>query len=79
MKMTDYPEERIWYCQECEFCKPAKRYAQEIVTRIDGKSVLKNTDRYAYMDVCVKDVDDIHEIHSWDEVCKEHGELFSEE
>lgn len=70
------PEERVWYCHECEFCKPAKKYMQEIVTRIsDGKQVLKNTDKYGCMDVCVKDVDDIREIHAWDEVCNDHGEL----
>ena len=79
-RYPDFPDEPTRYCEECEFCKNAKRFVQEIVTReADGKQVLKTTDRYCYMDICVKDIENIREINSWDEVCEEHGELFDME
>ena len=75
----DFPDEPERYCEECEYCKHAKRFVQEIVTRTaDGKQVLKQTDRYCYFDVCVKDIENIREIHTWDKVCEDHGELFKE-
>lgn len=73
----DSPDEPTHYCEECEFCKLAKRFVQEIVTReADGQQVLKQTDRYTFMDICVRDMGHIKEIHGWDEVCENHGELF---
>lgn len=79
-RYPDFPDEPTRYCHECEFCKHAKRFVREIVTReADGEQVLKTTDRYCYMDICVKDIENIREINSWDEVCEEHGELFDME
>ena len=76
----DFPDEPTKYCEECEFCKHAKRFVREIVTReADGEKVLKTTDRYCFMDICVKDIENIREINSWDEVCEDHGELFESE
>ena len=75
----DFPDEPQRFCGECEYCKTMKRYAWDIVTReADGKQVLKQTDKYCYIDICVKDIEDIREVHTWDEVCEEHGELFNE-
>lgn len=79
-RYPDYPVEPTRYCEECEFRKHSKRFVQEIVTReADGEPVLKTTDRYAWMDICVKDIDHIKEIHTWDEVCEDHGELLEME
>lgn len=79
-RYPDFPDEPTRYCEECEFCKHAKRFVREIVTReADGEQVLKTTDRYCYMDICVKDIENIREINSWDEVCEDHGELFERE
>lgn len=78
--MCGKPEDITRYCEECEYCKLGKRFAQEIVTReADGKQVLKQTSRYAIMDICVRDIDHIKEIHGWDEVCEKHGELLDME
>ena len=72
----DYPFKTTRYCEECEFCKPAKRFIQEIVTReADGAQVLRQTENYCWMDVCIKDTEHIREIHRWDEICNDHGEL----
>ena len=76
----DFPDKGTRYCEECEFCKEGKRFVQEIVTReADGKQVLKQTDRYGYMDVCVRDIENIKEIHAYDEACEDHGEFFERE
>ena len=76
----DYPDEPTKYCEVCEFCKPAKRFIQEIVKReADGAQVLKQTENYCWMDICIRDMEHIKEIHRWDEVCEDHGELFESE
>lgn len=76
----DFPDKPQRYCEECEFCQEAKRFVQEIVTReADRQQVLKQTDRYTFMDICVRDMGHIKEIHGWDEVCENHGELFERE
>lgn len=73
----DYPYERERYCAECEFCKLAQRFVDEIVIReADGKQVYKKTNRYCFIDICVRDIEHIKEIHDYDEVCEDHGELF---
>ena len=72
--------ERTHYCEECEYFKGGRKFVHEIVTReVDGKPVLHTKDDYCYMDVCVKDIEDIREVHCYDEVCEEHGELFESE
>ena len=72
----DYPEEPTHYCEECEYFKGGRKFVHEIVTReVDGKPVLHTKDDYCYMDVCVKDIEDIREVHCYDEVCDDHGEL----
>lgn len=72
----NFPEEQTRFCEECEFCKPAKRFIQEIVTReADGAQVLRQTENYCWMDICVRDTEHIREIHRWDEICNDHGEL----
>ena len=79
-RYPDFPDEPPRYCSECEFCKHGKRFIQEIVTReADGKQVLHQTDQLCWMDICIRDIDHIKEIHDWDEVCEEHGELFDME
>ena len=79
-RYPDFPDEPIRYCSECEFCKHGKRFIQEIVTReADGEQVLHQTDQLCWMDICVRDIENIKEIHDWDEVCEDHGELFDME
>ena len=68
-------------CFDCEYCKIASKvFSWEIATReVDQKQVLHKTKNYCYVDLCVKDLDHIKEIHSYDDVCEDHGELFREE
>lgn len=67
-------------CQECEYCVYGKRFAFDVVVReADGKHVLKQTRNYTYAEFCIRDKYNIKEIHGYDDVCEDHGELFREE
>ena len=61
-------------CQECEYFKTGKRFVREAC----GDKI-KTTKKRTYFDLCIKDLDNIKEIHSYDDVCPEHGELYAEE
>lgn len=73
--------EHIYTCQDCEFCKMyQKAFVHEIVTReVDGQPVLRKTKNYRYIDLCIRDIDNIKEVNSYDDVCDEHGELYRED
>ena len=77
----DFPDEYHYTCYNCEFCKTyQKAFVHEIVTReVDGKPVLRKTNKYRYIDLCIRDLDNIKEVNSYDDICDEHGELYSED
>ena len=74
------PEEIRYTCEECEYCKTySKVFSWEIVTReADQKQVLHKTKNYCYVNLCVRDLDHIKEVNSYDDVCEDHGELSRE-
>ena len=77
----DGEPEYHYTCQDCEYCKMyAKRFVWEPAIReADGQLIVRKTNNYCYMDLCIKDLDNIREINSYDDVCEDHGELFRED
>lgn len=76
-----YPPEPYNYtCQECEYCRDGKVFVSEIVKReCDNRLVTAESKRYGLAEFCIKDLDNIRQIHSYDNVCEEHGELIEPE
>lgn len=59
-------------CEECRFCKEAMRFSYEPTIREDNRVVIQeNRKRMGYMDVCIKDLDHIKQIHGYDSACEE--------
>lgn len=76
------PEDYYHYtCQDCEYCKTYQSvFRWDIATReVDGKQIQRETREYRFVDLCIRDQDHIKEVHSYDDVCEDHGELFKEE
>lgn len=68
-------------CEECPYCKRGKRFAMDIVT-LYGKEpdretprrelyLKENTKRMAYMDLCVRDIENIRQINDFNDACEE--------
>ena len=77
-----YPDGEYHYtCQDCEHCKMyAQRFVWEPAIReADGTLIVNKTNRYGYMHLCIRDLDHIKEVNSYDDVCEDHGELFRED
>ena len=71
-------ENAIHYCDQCEYCKHGLRFVREAEEK-DGRLVVKTTNKTTVAEYCAKDPDYIKEIHGYDEVCVEHGELYEDE
>ena len=76
-------------CENCEFCKRGLTFCYDVVT-YDGKKpefndpgsycvLKKDHHRQGYVDLCVRDIEHIKEINTYDPVCEDHGELYYEE
>ena len=75
-------------CEECEFCKQGLAFSHDIVDLYGndqdhgakGRLVIKkDLHRQGYIHLCVRDIEHIKEIHLFDPVCEDHGELFMPE
>lgn len=74
------PDTYDYTCQECEYCRDGKVFVSEIVKReCDNRLVTAESKRYGCAEFCIKDLDNIRQIHSYDDVCEEHGELIKPE
>lgn len=75
----DFEDTYEYQCSECEYCVDGKRFSFDVVERIDGKHVLKQTHNYTMAEFCIRDKYNIKEIHGYDDICEDHGELIREE
>ena len=87
-----YPTDKLPFeptCECCEYCKQGLAFAYSIID-LDGKKPTKDTPgdscvlkkdlhKQGYIQLCVKDIEHIKEVHLFDAVCEDHGELFEPE
>ena len=77
-RYDEIPEPYHYTCDDCEFCKNGLVFVHDIVKReADNRLVTKRSNKYAYTSFCVRDIEKIREITGYDDVCDDHGELFS--
>ena len=88
LEQADIPFEPT--CECCEFCKRGLKFCYDIVDIFTGQPPKKDTvgtncvlkkdlHSQGYMDICVRDIEHIKEINTFDPVCEDHGELYYEE
>ena len=74
-------------CDDCEYCKTGLTFTYDIIDLWTKEEPTKDTpgnrctlhkdlNRQGYVNLCVRDIDNIKEIHTWSKVCDDHGELF---
>ena len=73
--------EETYTCEECPYCKRGKRFAMDIVTLYGEEPdretprrelyLKENTKRLAYMDLCVRDIENIRQINTFDNACED--------
>lgn len=68
-----------YQCVDCEYCTRGKRFVrQPAIRKADGQMIIETTKDYTWAAFCTKNTDCIVEIHEYDDVCEEHGDLFCE-
>ena len=73
--MLDYP----YSCCECEYCTMGERFVrQPAIRKADGQLIIETTKQYTRAAFCTKDINFVREIHEYDDVCDEHGDLTCE-
>lgn len=74
------PDNPEYTCENCEFCKLGLCFVREpVIRQADNRVVIRETKRECYTHYCARDIEHIKEINTYDPVCDDHGDLFTED